>query len=162
MLPLTAASRPTSEAPLRRERVEVEVRPVGRADELGRRDVPRAHQVVDLVVALVEPADPVQPPHDVAAAVGPGHADVLADGDGHLAPGAQQLVGDLEAGGRGADDEHAAAAQLVGPLVVERGELVELGRAATPTTAGTCGWLKAPLATTTAAASQVPASVSTR
>ena len=109
----------------RGEGVEVEVGPVGRSDELGRGDVPRAHEVVDLVVALVEPAELAEPPHDVAVPVGPRHADVLTHGDRHLAPGAQQLVGELEAGGRGADDEHAAGPQLVGTLVVERGDLVE-------------------------------------
>ena len=132
VLPFTAPSRPTSAAPRAVSVVEVEVRPVGRADELGGGDVPRAHQVVDLVVALVEPADPVEPPHDVAAPVGPRHADVLAHGDGHLAPGAQQLVGDLDAGGRGADDQHPAGPQLVGTLVVERGDLVQARPAATP------------------------------
>ena len=106
VLPFTAAEAPDERGAPRREGVEVEVRPVGRSDELRRGDVPRAHEVVDLVVALVEPADLLEPPHDVAAPVGPRHADVLAHGDGHLAPGAQQLVGELQARGRGADDEH--------------------------------------------------------
>ena len=50
--------------------------------------MPRPHQIVDLVEALVVAADLVEPPHDVALPIGPGHADVLADGDRHLAPGA--------------------------------------------------------------------------
>ena len=111
--------------PARRERVEVEVRAIRRADELRRGHVAGADEVVDLVVALVEAADPVEPPHDVAAPVGARHADVLADRDGDLAAGAQQLVGDLDAGGRGADDQDAARPQPVRPLVVERRDLVD-------------------------------------
>ena len=57
VLPLTAAEAPDERGAPRGQGVEVEVGAVGRADELRRGDVPRAHQVVDLVVALVEPAD---------------------------------------------------------------------------------------------------------
>ena len=94
--------------PARRERVEVEVGVLRRADELRGRDVAGADEVVDLVVALVETPGPVHPPHDVAAPVRPRHAHVLADRERDLAAGAQELVGDLQAGGRGADDQHAA------------------------------------------------------
>ena len=116
VLPFTAREAPDELGAARREGVEVEVRVVGRADELGGGDVARADEVVDLVVALVEAADLVEPPHDVAAPVGPRHADVLADGDGDLAAGAQQLVGDLQAGGRGADDQHPAGRSSSGRL----------------------------------------------
>ena len=112
----------------RSQRVEVQVRPLRRADELRRRHVPRPHQIVDLVEALVVAADLVEPPHDVPVPVGPGHADVLADGDRHLAPGAQQLVGELQARGRSADDQHRTGPQLVGPLVVERRDLIQTRR----------------------------------
>src|ERR1044072_4134158 len=47
--------------------------------------------------------------HDVPAAVGPRHAHVLADRDGHLPAGAQQLVGDLDA----RSEEHTS--ELPGP-----------------------------------------------
>ena len=57
VLPLHRAEASDERGAARRQRVEVEVRPVGRADELRRRDVARAHEVVDLVVALVEAAD---------------------------------------------------------------------------------------------------------
>jgi hypothetical protein len=50
---------------------------------------------------------------------------VLADRDGDLAPRAQQLIRDLQAGGGRADHERPAGAQPVGPLVVEHGDLVD-------------------------------------
>ena len=65
----------------RHQGVEVEVAAVRRADELRRGHAAGAHDVVDLVVALVEAAGLLQPPHDVAPAVGAGHAHVLAHGD---------------------------------------------------------------------------------
>ena len=104
----TAPSRPTTSTPELGERVEVERAPLGRADQLRRRDVAGADEVVDLVVALVEHAGGVHPPEDVAPAVGARHAHVLADGERHRAAAAVDLVGELHAGGRAADDEHAA------------------------------------------------------
>ena len=85
---------------------------LGRADQLRRRDVAGADEVVDLVVALVEHAGGVEPPEDVAAAIGPRHAHVLADGEGHLPPAAVDLVGQLHAGGRATDDEHPGVGEL--------------------------------------------------
>ena len=56
-------------------------------------------EVVDLVVAFVEQARCLQPPEDVAAAVGAGQPDVLADREGHRAPRPVDLIGELDAGG---------------------------------------------------------------
>ena len=78
------------------QRVEVERRPLRRADQLHRRQVARPYQVRHLVVALVEQARRVHPPQDVAAPVGARHPHVLADGQRHRPPGALQLLGDLD------------------------------------------------------------------
>ena len=115
------------------ERVEVEVAAVVVADELHRRVPAGAVDVVDLVVALVELADPVEPPVDVATAVRARQPNVLADRDRDLAPGAAELVGDLHARRRRADDEHAAVArELRRPPVLQRRELLDASRAARP------------------------------
>ena len=47
----TVAQRPTSSTPIAGERVEVERRPLGRPDELRRRQPPRPREILDLVVA---------------------------------------------------------------------------------------------------------------
>ena len=104
----------------RAERVEIERRALRRADQLRRRQPPRARQVVDLVVALVPDARGVHPPQHVAAAIGPRQPHVLADRERHRPAGAVDFIGQLHAGGRRADDQHAAVGQLVGIAVVER------------------------------------------
>ena len=48
---------------------------------------------------------------------------MLTDREGDLAPGAQELVGELQAGGGGADDEHAAGFEL-SAVVVDRRDLL--------------------------------------
>ncbi len=85
------------------------------------------HQVIDLVVAFVEAADPVEPPQDVPPPIGPRHADVFADRDRHLPTGPEQLVGDLQPRRRRPDHQHPTRPELVGPAVVARRHLVELG-----------------------------------
>ena len=107
----------------RAERVEIERGPLRRADELRRRQPARARQVVDLVVALVPHAGRVHPPQHVAAAIGARQPHVLADRQRHGPAGAVDLVGQLHAGRRRADDEHAAFGQVAGIAVVERREL---------------------------------------
>ena len=97
--------------------VEVEGSSLGCADELGGWQPSGSLEVVDGVVALVEQADRVHPPVDVSAPVGAREPDVVADGEGHGASGALELVGDLDAGGRGADDEHATGSELAGVAV---------------------------------------------
>ena len=52
----------------------------------------------------------------------------MADGDRHVAAGAVQLVGDLNAGRRGADDEHAAGPQVLGPPISSGHDLGDAGR----------------------------------
>ena len=104
------------------QRVEVERRPLGRADQLERGHPARPGDVVDLVVALVEHAGGVHPPLDVPAAVGPGRPDVLAHGQRDRAARAVDLVGELDAGRRGADHQHAALLELVGVAVAHRRE----------------------------------------
>ena len=110
------------------ERVEIERRPLGRADELRRRQPARARQVVDLVVALVPDARGLHPPEHVAAAIRPRQPDVLADRERHRPAGAVDLVGELHAGRRRADDEHAAFGQLRRIAVVERRDLLDRRR----------------------------------
>ncbi len=73
------------------------------------------------VVPLVEDAGGVGPPEDVAAAVGPRHPDVLADGERDVAAAAVDLLGQLDAGGRRPDDQHAAVVQIVGVAIRLRG-----------------------------------------
>ncbi len=119
----TAAQRPTSSTPRSVERVEVEGRALGRADQLRRRKPAGAGQVVDLVVPLVPDAGPVHPPEHVAAAVGARHPDVLAHRQGHRATRPRQLGGQLDAGRRGSDHEHAAGGELGRAAVVERRQL---------------------------------------
>src|SRR5690606_11995130 len=88
----------------RRERVQIERRALGRPDELRRRHAPRADDVVDRVVALVENADGVEPPLNVEPAVDARQPDVLADCEDHPPPRALDLVRELQPGRRGADD----------------------------------------------------------
>ena len=109
------------------ERVEVERRALGRSRELHRRHAAGPHDVVDLVVALVEHAGRLHPPVDVATPVHAGPAHVLADGQRDRAARALDLVGDLHAGRRRADDQHAALGELrrgcgtsIGVSVVDR------------------------------------------
>ena len=102
------------------QRIEVERRPVGRAGELQRRHPARPLDVVDRVVALVEHAGGVHPPLDVLAAVDAGRADVLADRERDRTAGAVDLVGELGAGRRRADHQHAAVGELAGIAVLLR------------------------------------------
>ena len=96
-------------------------------------------QVVDLVVALVPDARRVHPPQHVAAAIRARQPHVLADGERHRPAGAVDLVGELHAGRRRADDEHAAVGQLPGIAVVERREACDRRAAPPARSAGTTG-----------------------
>ena len=107
---------------------QVEPPVVGPADQLGGWLVPREQAVGHLVDRGVEGADPVEPPEDVHAAVVARHAGVAADGDRHVASGRAELVGELDAGRRGADDQHAAVRQRVGVAVGVRHDLVNVRR----------------------------------
>jgi len=64
--------------PQRRERAEVGHRDLARPRELGRGQVAGPGEVVDLIVAFGQQARCLQPPEDVAAAIGAGQADVFA------------------------------------------------------------------------------------
>jgi organic hydroperoxide reductase OsmC/OhrA len=68
------------------------------AGELRRREVTGPGEVIDLVVAFGQQARCVQPPEDVAAAVGTGQPDVFADRQGHRPPRPVDLAGELDAG----------------------------------------------------------------
>ena len=94
------------------QRGEIDRATFGRADELRRRDVPGPDEVVDLVVALVEHTRGVHPPEDVTPAIDPWHPHVLADRERDRAAAAMDLVGELDARRRSADDEHAAVREL--------------------------------------------------
>ena len=120
-----AADQPDADAG---QGVEVEGRALGRADELKRGHVACSHDVVDFVIALVEHAGGIHPPLDVTAAIDARHAHVLAHGKRHRAARAVDLVGELDAGRGGADDEHAAFLQLARIAVLLRGERGDRGR----------------------------------
>ncbi len=107
------------------QRVEVERAVLRAADELQRRQPAGPVDVVDLVVALVELADRIHPPVDVPAAVASREADVLADGDHHVATAAPELVGDLDARGRRTDHQHAAVVELRRVAVAQRRQLAD-------------------------------------
>src|SRR5690606_13439391 len=94
------------------QRVLIERRALGRADELRRRHAARADDIVDLVVALVEDADGVEPPLDIEPAIRARHPDMLADGEDHTPPRAPDLVRELQPRRGRADDEHAAVVEL--------------------------------------------------
>ena len=83
-----------------------------RAGELHGRDAPRSHDVVHLVVALVQHARRFHPPVDVPVPVQTGTAHVLADGEDDVAAGATYLGSDLHAGGGCADHHDAAIREL--------------------------------------------------
>ena len=100
-------TRPTSSTPVAVSALRSSV-VLGRADELGRGQAPGAGQIVDGVVRLVPHARLVHPPQHIASAVPAGKPDVLADRERHRAPRAANLVGELNARRRCADDEHAA------------------------------------------------------
>ena len=108
------ARRPTMRTPWSASVLRSIDRSLGRADQLRRREVAGADEVVDLVVALVEDAGGLHPPEDVAPAVAPRQPHVLADGEGDRSAGAVDLVGELDAGRRRADDEHAPLVEVVG------------------------------------------------
>ena len=145
----TADQRPTSSTPMRRQRIEVERRPLRGADELWRRQPPRAREVVHLVVALAPQAGRVHPPQDVAAAIGARQPHVLADREDHRPSRLSQLGRQLHAGGRRADDEHAPVGELVG-LRYSNGVSCSTCAGSACANAGTVGWLQAPVAISTA------------
>ena len=105
---------------------QVEPPVVGPADHLGGWLVPREQAVGHLVDRGVEEAEAVEPPVDVHAAVGAGHAGVAADGDRHVASGRPELVGELGAGRRGADHQHAPVRQRARVAVLARHHLVNV------------------------------------
>ena len=105
---------------------QVEPPVVGPADQLGGWLVPREQAVGHLVDRGVEEAEAVEPPEDVHAAVGARHAGVAADGDRHVAAGRPELVGELDAGRRGADHQHAPVRQRAGVAVLARHHLVNV------------------------------------
>ena len=115
---LMPASRPTSLTPICGQRVEVERRALGRADELQRRHPRARDDVVDFIVALVEHAGGIHPPLDVLAAIDARRANVLADRQRHRPAGALDLVGELHAGRRRADDQNAAVLELAGIAIL--------------------------------------------
>ena len=143
----TAASRPTSSTPSAVERVEVERRALGRADQLRRRQPAGARQVVDLVVALVPDAGRVHPPQHVAAAIRPRQPHVLADRraspagpSGWISSASCTPVADAPT------TSTPPSGSCVGIAVVERRELRDRRRHAPRAAPGRCGRLQAPLA----------------
>ena len=100
------------------EDAQVEVfRRAGGTDELERRLEAGGPRVGHRVDGAGEAAGDLEPPVGVHAAVAARHAGVPPDGERDLAARAGELVGDLDARGRGSDDEHAAGRQGVGVAV---------------------------------------------
>ncbi len=110
------------------EHAEVECRVVGPADELQRRLVLRDVGVVHLIDALVEEPHRVEPPENVTAAVPPRQPHVASDGQRDGPPRRLDLVGDLDAGRGGADDEHAALGQARRTAVLAGHDLQDVAR----------------------------------
>ena len=114
--------------------------------------------VVDLVVAVVEHAGGVHPPLDVPAAIDARHPHMLADRKRHRAARAVDLVGELDAGRRRADDEHAARLELIGVAILHRRQHRDRRPAPPRQAAGTVAMLQAPVASTTVRHRQSPRS----
>ena len=102
------------------ERVQVEAGMVPRPGQLQRGHPAGALDVVDLGPELVQHAGRVHPPLDVAPAIEPGHADMLAGREPDLPARGLDLVRQLHAGGRAADHQHAALGQVRGAAIVHR------------------------------------------
>ena len=86
---------------------------------------PGTLEVLHLVPPLVELADPVQPPIDVAAPVRTRQPYVLADRDRDVAARSSQLVRDLDPGCRRTHHQDAAVVvDLRRSPVGQRGELL--------------------------------------
>ena len=92
----------------RGERVEIQRRPLGGPDELGRRQPPGPGEILNLVVPLVPHARRVHPPQHIASAVRARQPHVLPHRESHRPTRPPQLGGQLHAGRRGSHDEHAA------------------------------------------------------
>ena len=152
-----AASRPTISTPAALSALRSSVDALGRADQLRRRQPARARQVVDLVVALIPDArrsihHSTSRPRYVRGSRTCSPTDSVTG-----RPDAMDLVGQLHAGRRRADDEHAAVGQLIG-IAISRAVKRLRSRAAAPArSAGTLARLQAPLASTTAAAVELAA-----
>ncbi len=115
-----APSRPRSCTPASVRRLRSRVRRSGVPISWGDATLRALQDLLDLVVALVESSDGVHPVLDVAPPVGAGHAHVLADRQRHRPARRVDLLGELEAGGGGADHQHAAVGQLIRVAVLER------------------------------------------
>ena len=98
------------------------------ADQLQRRLVTRDGRVVDLFQRLVEQAHPVEPPEHVVPAIVAWHAGVATDRNRDRPAGTMDFVRQLDAGGRGAHDEHAALGKVRRAPVVPRYELPDVRR----------------------------------
>ena len=103
--------RPTTGRPWRSSTRQVERRAVGPAHELERRLAARQLEVEDLAPVSLEDAHRVEPPQDVPPAVDARQARVTAHGERHRTARGVDLVGELDAGRRRPDDQHAALGQ---------------------------------------------------
>ena len=72
--------------------IEVEAGALWCTDQLGRRELAGAVDVVDLVVTFVPYSAGVHPPEAVAPAVASGQSHMLANGERHLSPGVLDFV----------------------------------------------------------------------
>ena len=121
--PSMSVRRPVSSTPAAWRVARSRVRWSGRPTELQRGLVAGGDRVRRLVDGAVEAADALQPPVDVHAAVAARQPAVAADGEDDVTAGAGELVGELHAGGRGADDQHTAGRQRVRAAIGRRRDL---------------------------------------
>ena len=144
------------------ERGQVEGGAVGPAHELERGLAAGDREVEDLVGRLVEDAHRVEPPQDVAPPVDARQPRVAADRERDRPARGVDLVGELDARGRGADDEDAALRELARGSGSGSAPPGRRRRAGCRANAGTKGVSQCPVAITTLGASQAPRSVVTR
>ena len=105
---------------------QAERAPLGCPDKFRGRQPAGACEIGDGVVRLVEESEDVHPPMDVVASVRARKPDVVSHGDRDFTTASYELVRDLDARCRGANDQDGSA-QLVRPAIVQRVQLLHGG-----------------------------------
>ena len=127
--PWTSVIRPMSAHPVGREAAQIRVVPAAVAGQVGVAGQAEAgigqvgrsrHRRPELVAPTRETGEPAE---DVAAPVPPREAPGRPDGQDDRPPCREQLLGDLDAGLPGSDDEHRAGRERHGVPVVVRVDL---------------------------------------
>ena len=94
------------------QNAEIEVAVVGAADQLQRRLTAGRLEIAPFEGRIVQNAGLLHPGVDVPSAIAAGHAGVIPDGERHRPPRGMDLLGELSAGRRGADHQHAGFRKL--------------------------------------------------